>query len=354
MRICLLAPRQPASDDPIAVHARLLRDAGHEVTLAFTETSVERAEGLMALDDALGHDVDAAVATSWEAAIRLFEMPAKRFVYYVDELAHERLGAWQAERIAAAVTYDLPVDFLAATEWLEGVLREQRPDARVLLARPGVAPADESGRAAGPLRAVAVDEESRAAAEEAEIELVDSLAQADVYVALGGGSPLPGMAAGCVPVVVPGGGRDDLVRHLENGVVATPEDDRGAARWLARLSVDSELRERLRDGVRKSIAGWPSWKEAGKEMESALKEIVKHDPPAVDRWPVRLMADLMAGVAVYRNDHFVLAGELRRLEQDKAYQAAQRLRERWQSPGMAPLRRAAKPLARAAKKRLDE
>ena len=276
MRICLLAPSAPPADSPVAVHARLLREAGHDVTIALTETAVEASERLTGIDEALGSDVDAAVATTWDSCIRLFELPAKRFVYYVDELAHERLGAWQAERIAAAVTYDLPVDFIAASEWLAEVLAEHRPDARVLLARPGVAAAEGGERAAGPLRAVAVDEDGRAAAEEAGVEVVDTLAQADVYVALGGGSPLPGMAAGCIPVVVPGGGRDDLVVHLENGIVATPEDDRGAARWLARLAVESDLRERLRGGVRATIADWPSWKDAGKDMESALKEIFGH------------------------------------------------------------------------------
>ena len=65
------------------------------------------------------------------------------------------------------------------------------------------------------------------------------------------------------------------------------------------------------------------------------------------------MADAMAGVAVYRNDHFVLAGELKRIQDDEAYQAATALRDRLQSsPRLAGLRRVAAPAARAARKRL--
>ena len=63
------------------------------------------------------------------------------------------------------------------------------------------------------------------------------------------------------------------------------------------------------------------------------------------------MADAMAGVAVYRNDHYVLAGELKRLQDDQAYKAAQRARELWQAqPALA--RRSPGPSCAKAKKKL--
>jgi hypothetical protein len=164
---------------------------------------------------------------------------------------------------------------------------------------------------------------------------------------------LEGALAGVVPFVLPAGGQEDLVEHLVSGIVATPEDPRGAGRWLDRLAADRELLGHLRGAAREQASAWPDWDEATDELEGALATLLEEDPPAELRWPVRLMADAMAGVAVYRNDHYVLSGELQRLEADEAYQAARKLRARWQdSDRLSPMRRAARPVLRAARKRL--
>jgi hypothetical protein len=60
------------------------------------------------------------------------------------------------------------------------------------------------------------------------------------------------------------------------------------------------------------------------------------------------MADAMAGVAVHRSDHFVLAEELRRAQGDEAYVLAQKVRARLDSPRLRLLR----PAVRAARRRL--
>ena len=98
-----------------------------------------------------------------------------------------------------------------------------------------------------------------------------------------------------------------LVRHGENGIVAEPDDVRGAARWLDHLARDREWLGRLRcgragDRRRVAVAG----DAAVDDWPAALERLVAEPPPDDARWPVRLMADAMAGVAVYRNDHFVL------------------------------------------------
>jgi hypothetical protein len=84
-------------------------------------------------------------------------------------------------------------------------------------------------------------------------------------------------------------------------------------------------------------------------LAGALERLVAEPPPERSAWPVRLMADAMAGAAVFRNDHFVLAGELERVQNDEAYQAAAALRDRLRGTRLA---RVAGPAARAARKRL--
>ncbi|MDQ3741947.1 MAG: hypothetical protein M3389_13490, partial [Actinomycetota bacterium] len=63
-------------------------------------------------------EVDVAVAVDWLATARLFEVPARRHAFWVDHFAHRRMGTWQAERFAAQLAYDLPVDFVAAAPWV--------------------------------------------------------------------------------------------------------------------------------------------------------------------------------------------------------------------------------------------
>ena len=93
-----------------------------------------------------------------------------------------------------------------------------------------------------------------------------------------------------------------------------------------------------------TAAGWPDWDAASAELAGALERLVAEPPPERAAWPVRLMADAMAGAAVFRNDHFVLAGELERVQNDEAYQAAAALRDRLRGTRLA---RVAAPAARA-------
>ena len=58
------------------------------------------------------------------------------------------------------------------------------------------------------------------------------------------------------------------------------------------------------------------------------------------------MGDVMAGVALLRQDHFAASAYIKRLENDEAYLAAQKVRDRVE--GSRPLR----AIARRAKKRL--
>jgi hypothetical protein len=290
LRLCVLAEGLPAGDDPVArVVAELSAD--HEVVLALTER--DRSDGAF----------DVALATSWQTTVHLFGVQASRYVELVSALEFEAMGAWQAERLAAAVALDLPVDFIATDPGVHRALAELRPDARVLLAR-----------------------------------LPLTASPTDVVLE---GSPVPAMLAGCAPIVL--ASNAGPVEHMVSGLVAEPDDPADVERLRARLTADPALAARLADGARAAVADWPS---DASEIRAALAEIVASPPPDPARWPHRLMGDVMAGVALLRQDHFAASAYIKRLENDEAYLAAQKVRSRVE--GSRPLR----AIARRAKKRL--
>ncbi|HEV2061857.1 MAG TPA: hypothetical protein VGR12_03310, partial [Solirubrobacteraceae bacterium] len=112
MRVLFLIPSLPAPA-PIAEYAR-------------------RLDAVVATEPP-GDEVDVAVATDWTTTARLFEVPAQRHAFWVDHFAHRRMGTWQAERFAAQLAYDLPVDFIAAAPWVRDTLADLRPEARTVL-----------------------------------------------------------------------------------------------------------------------------------------------------------------------------------------------------------------------------
>ena len=169
LRVCLLTPGTPRSGDPLLEHARRLAAAPDaEVTLALTDQRLPGGapvtlEGARLIDaDAVAEDFDVAIATGWTATAHLFSIRATRHVNLVRVLEHERMGTWQAERFAAALSYDLPVDFVATATWVRDALADLRPEARCLLVRDGLdrdvfAPAAGDRPAGTPLRVLVDD-----------------------------------------------------------------------------------------------------------------------------------------------------------------------------------------------------
>jgi hypothetical protein len=301
LRLCVLAEGLPAGDDPVARVAAEL-SADHEVVVALTERDISAGAGAVPVASVEGA-FDVAIATSWQTTAHLFGIEASRYVELVSELAFEAMGAWQAERLAAVVALDLPVDFIATDASIQSALVALRPDARVLLGRLPLAPA-----------------------------------AADVVL---DGSPVPAMLAGSAPIVLPSNAGP--VEHMVSGLIAEPDDPADISRLRDQLRSDPDLAVRLADGAKAAVADWPS---DASEVRAALEEILASEPPASARWPHRLMGDLMAGVALLRQDHFAASAYIKRLENDEAYVAAQKVRERVESS--RPLR----AIARRAKKRL--
>ena len=290
LRLCVLAEGLPAGDDPVArVVAELSAD--NDVVVALPGRPVGDAA------------FDVALATSWQSTVHLFGVSASRYVELVSSLEFEAMGAWQAERLAASLALDLPVDFIATDAGVRDALVALRPDARVLLGRLPFVPA-----------------------------------AADVVL---DGSPVPAMLAGSAPIVL--STNAGPVEHMVSGLVAEPDDPADVERLRELVAGDPDLAARLREGASAAVAEWPS---DASEIRAALAEIVAVEPPDSVRWPHRLMGDVMAGVALLRQDHFAASAYIKRLENDEAYRAAQKVRDRVE--GSRPLR----AIARRAKKRL--
>src|SRR5262245_35566533 len=290
LRLCVLAEGLPAGDDPVARVATEL-SADHQVVVA--PVPAGSVEG----------SFDVALATSWQSTVHLFGVQATRYVELVSTLEFEAMDAWQAERLAAVVALDLPVDFIATDAAVHAALSALRPDARVVLGRLPLAPA-----------------------------------AADVVL---DGSPVPAMLAGGAPIVL--SSNAGPVEHMVSGLIAEPDDPADVERLRAQLADDPALAARLADGARAVVADWPT---DASEVLAALEEILATPPPESARWPHRLMGDVMAGVALLRQDHFEASAHIKRLETDEAYLAAQKVRSKVQ--GSRPLR----AIARRAKKHL--
>jgi hypothetical protein len=372
LKVCFLSPALPGADpgDAVGEHARrLAADHGLEVTVALSDPPAGGAPArlgearLLEISDALAERYDIAVATHWQATVRLFELDAGRYASLVERLEHHYMDELQANRIAAALSYDLPVDFLAASEHVAEQLCELRPDARCVLAPLGVAkdvfmPGEEDGR--GPLRVAVSGDQSavavvQAMAEPRELEVIDpasgatvraaGLAAADVALVLGADDRLAREAvhagAACVATV------EGVVEHDRNGLVTAPHDVAGAARALDLLTRDRELLARLRAGALETARGIPALDTAAAAMARALELLVAEPPPEAARWPVRLMADATALATVFDNELQFRAKELERINSDAAHVLAARAREVLEQPRLAPARR----LVRAARRR---
>ena len=333
MKLCFLIEALPAPPVIAGYATRLGAD------LVVTERRPPgRVAGAIPVDEAkAGGPYDVAVAADWASTAHLFDVPAERRAFWVDHFAHRRMGTWEAERFAAQLAYDLPVDFIAAAPWVRDALADLRPEARTLLVTSGAPEGGSSGGPGGgssggpgaagvaspsaaPLRvALAGDGDERAAfAAMAEAATEVPLAGGpDVVVMLSPvdgvlGAPLAGFRSGATAVVGPAPDAGDLVRHGENGLIADADDVRGAARWLDHLARDRELLDKLKAGAREAGAAWPTWEQAAEQMKGALEQLVTEDPPPQAAWPVRLMGDAIGGAAVFRQEHQLLSNEVRR------------------------------------------
>ena len=339
----------------VVEHARqLTRHHGFAVELVLAREQAEPEWGFRGLADvpvhgmerARGGDYDVVVATWWETVGPALELPARRHAYFIQSLEDRFYRPHEAQRLAAALTHDIPLHVITEARWIAETLEAMAPGRRCLYVRNGIAkdvftpPAAPTVRGDGePLRILVEGNpevwfkgvpEALAATRAMtaphtvttvtpsdplpQRELAAAYADADVVLKLSrvegmSGPPLEGFHMGATCVVTGVTGHEEFVVHGENGLVVEWDDARGTARALDLLARDRALLHRLRWGALATAKGWPSWEQQGTVMAAALREIARRPALPGGRFDARLLAELRGGI----ERHALVAAERDRL-----------------------------------------
>ena len=345
----------------VVEHARQLAGRhGFEVDLVLARDQEEpswRFPGLgdvpvHGMDRARSGDYDVAVATWWETVGPALELPAGRHAYFVQSLEDRFYRPHEAQRLAAALTHDIPLHVITEARWIAETLEALAPARRCLLVRNGIAkdvfasPAAPPVRGEEPLRILvegdpevwfkgvpealaatrsmsaphvvtavtprgrALDGVDVALGPLSQRELAATYGEADVVLKLSrvegmSGPPLEGFHMGATCVITGVTGHEEYVVHGENGLVVDWDDVRGAARALDLLARDHALLHRLRWGALATAKGWPSWEQQGAVMAAALRAIARRPPRPSGPFDARLLAELRGGI----EGHALVAAE---------------------------------------------
>jgi glycosyltransferase involved in cell wall biosynthesis len=383
----------------VVEHAsQLARRHGFDVTLVLTQRQDEpdwRFRGLehlhvVPLAEAASMRFDVAVSTWWETTDYLFDLDAARYASFVQSLEDRFYLPEEPERIAAALTLDLPVRFITEARWIARAIEALQPGNRVLFVRNGIAkdvfvsPPAAPVALHGPLRVLVEGSprigfkgvtEALAAAgamtEERRVTLVtpdregedppgaDAVVRAvphsemarlyaehDVLLKLSRvegmfGPPLEAFHLGATCVVTPVTGHEEYVRHRHNGLVVDWDDERGTARALDLLARDRALLHLLRSNALATARAWPSWEQAGAFMALALRRIAAEPPPQPRVAGRRLVRDFQANLAVGQRltlDLSITSNVLKDVREQNAYKVGVKLRT-WFLRLTAPARR---------------
>jgi O-antigen biosynthesis protein len=131
----------------VVEHARRLAgDHGFDVELVLAREQEEpewRFPGLAAvpvhgMERARELEYDVVVATWWETVGAALELRAGRHAYFVQSLEDRFYMPHEAPRLAAALTYDLPLEVITEARWIAESLEAVMPDRRCLLVRNGI------------------------------------------------------------------------------------------------------------------------------------------------------------------------------------------------------------------------
>lgn len=94
---------------------------------------------VIALDEAREQEWDVAVATWWRTTQSLFDLPARRYAYFIQALEDSLYLPQDPERAAAAMTTALPVSFITEARWIEEILARLQPGNPAHYVRNGIA-----------------------------------------------------------------------------------------------------------------------------------------------------------------------------------------------------------------------
>jgi glycosyltransferase involved in cell wall biosynthesis len=371
----------------VVEHAsQLARHHGFDVSLVLTAEQAQPDWAFRGLEhlhvvplaDAVAMRFDVALSTWWETADSLFELDAARYASFVQSLEDRFYLPEEPERMAAALTLDLPVRFITEARWIARALEGLQPGNRALLVRNGIAkdvfasPAAAPVALNGPLRILVEGSatiafkgipEALAATSQMNEERVVTLvtpdresdippgadhviravphaemarlyAEHDVVLKLSRvegmfGPPLEGFHMGATCVVGPVTGHEEYVRHGVNGLVVDWDDPRGTARALDLLARDRAYLHQLRVGALATARAWPSWEQSGAFMALALRRIAAEEPPSPRMTGRRLVRDFQANLANGQRltiDHTITSTVLKELREQNAYKTGLFLR----------------------------
>lgn len=297
---------------------------------------------------------DVAVATWWETTSALFELDARRYACFVQSLEDRFYPQQDAHRMHAAIAQDLPIRYITEARWIAEALDELHDNgSRTLYVRNGIAKdafaplASAPVRRSGPLRILVegspaigikgVDAALRATATMraerhvtvispdgarvdgvdvsvgplSHAEMADAYGDADVMLKLSRvegmfGPPLEAFHRGATCVVTPVTGHEEYVQHGWNGLVVDFDDVAGTASALDLLARDRRYLHFLRTNALATARAWPSWRQQGSMMATALRTVANEPPPPIAGSGRRLVRDVAAAQA--DAERWLLAG----------------------------------------------
>jgi O-antigen biosynthesis protein len=321
----------------VVEHVRRLRTS-HAIDAEIVLTRPERSadwpyQGLdelpvRQLGDAAAERWDVAVGTWWETVAVLHHLVAQRYAYFVQSKEDRFYDPGDPARMAAALTYELPLRRITEARWIAEQLSGRSPADRTFYVRNGVdkqifaPPAEPPVRSTGPLRILvegspALERKgvgralAAVAGMEAEHELTlispdpqapssslarrvlgplrqdemaDEYRRCDVVLKLSRvegmfGPPLEGFHLGATCVVTPVTGHEEFVADGWNGLVVPWDDERGTARVLDLLARDRRYLLFLRTNALATARTWPCWSHSSAVMALVLRQITKEPSP---------------------------------------------------------------------------
>jgi glycosyltransferase involved in cell wall biosynthesis len=353
---------------------------------------------LLGLHEAATQSFDVAVATWWQTTSALYQVPAARYVYFLQLLEDSTYPDDEsAVRLAASLTTALPVRFVTEARWIADTVAALQPGNRALYVRNGIAKdvfrSPERVAVAGgdePLRIViegsrrlphkGVDDALRAVAlmreprhvtfvtphagepAEGADATVSALSHPQMAQLLGAshvmlkltrvegmyGPPLEAFHMGATCVTTPVTGHDEYVRHDHNAVVVGWDDPHGTARALDALARDRARLHRLRHNALLTARAWPSWEQSSRLMALALRTIVAEPPPEPRTAGLRLAADHAGVIAELQRVERALKAHRSTLKEIRSQRAF-----KWSLAARRLYHQARSPLARAVRRRRE-
>ncbi len=401
MRIAFLLPKIQLAGGVYVVleHAKRLVDRhGFDVAIIVTrDRDVQHRHGnldgirCIGIDDTASMSFDIAIATWWETVYSLPRVETGRHVQFIQSMEDRFYPPEElVSRRRAGAAQSFPISSITEARWIADQLHTLQPHTPLFYVRNGVdkevfslhAPAPTSSRE--PLRiviegapdvwfkgvpdALAATNQMRerrhvtvvtgvslpsdhlqTLADRVESrltqhEMAQLLRESHVLLKLSrvegmAGPPLEAFHMGATAVLTPVTGHDEYAVHGWNCQLVGFDDIPGTARTLDLLARDRRLLHYLRFNAVATARAWPSWAQSTSMFAAALQKIASAPPPAHAESIRQLILDTHAMLSAPR-ERSLSPGE------EQSLQIGQKIRSISRHPLMAPLRPAARLIAR--------